>query len=131
MHNGNMRTKNFCGQGMRIRNGTPSASTSALNVARNIIRSATSVNIAVMLVARVPSANGQRKESQRITRSISARSAERAFPPSVPTRSIARTNADRNPTAWKRGDRLSPYTILKQKSSPVVRDALRWRRPPI
>lgn len=106
MHNGNMRTKNFCGQGMRIRNGTPSASTSALNVARNIIQSATSVNIAVMLVARVPSTNEQRKESQRITRSISARSAERAFLPSVPMRSIALTDADRNPTAPKRGDSL-------------------------
>ena len=31
----------------------------------------------------------------------------------------------------KGSDRLSPYTILKQKSSPVVRDALRWRQPPI
>ena len=31
----------------------------------------------------------------------------------------------------KGSDRLSPYTILKQKSSPVVRDALRWRLPPI
>ena len=116
---------------MRIRNGTPSASMSALNVARNIIRSATSVNIAVMLVARVPSANEQRKESQRITRSISARSAERSFHQSVPTRSIVLMDADRNPTAKKRGDRLSPYTILKRKSSPVVRDALRWRLPPI
>jgi len=28
-------------------------------------------------------------------------------------------------------DRLSPYTILKQKSSQEVRDALRWRLPPI
>jgi hypothetical protein len=102
-----------------------------LNVARNIIQSATSVNIAVMLVARVPSTNEQRKESQRITRSISARYAERAFLPSVPTRSIVKINADRNPTARKRGDRLSPYTILKRKSSPVVRGALRWRQPPI
>ena len=131
MHNGNMRTKNFCGQGMRIRNGTPSASTFALNVARNIIRSATSVNIAVMLVVPKPSANGQRKESQRITRSIFARSAERAFLPSEPMRSIALTDADRNHTAKKRGDRLSPYTILKQKLSPVVRDALRWQPPHI
>ncbi len=48
---------------MRIRSGTPSANTSALNVARNIIRSATSENIAVMLVVLKPSANGQRKES--------------------------------------------------------------------
>ena len=109
---------------MRIRNGTPSASTSALNVARNIIRSATSVNFAVMLVVPKPSANGQRKESQRITRSIFARSAERAFFPSVPTRSIAQMVADRNLTAKKRGDRLSPYTILKRKSSQEVRDAL-------
>ncbi len=100
---------------MRIRSGTPSASTFALNAVRNIIRSATSVNIAVMLVSRVPSKNGQRKESQRITRSISARSAERAFHQSVPTRSIVQINADRNPTARKRGDRLSPYTILKRK----------------
>ena len=110
---------------MKIRSGTPFASTSALNAAKSIIRSATSINIAAMLVARVPSKNGQRKESQRITRSISARSAERAFPPSVPTRSIARTNADRNPTARKRGDSLSPYTILKQKSSQEVKVALR------
>ena len=131
MHSGNMRTKNFCGQGMRIRNGTPSVSTSALNVARNIIRSAISVNIAVMLVVPKPSANGQRKESQRITRSISARSVERAFHQSVPTRSIVQTGADKNPTAQKRGDCLSPYTILKRKSSPEVRDALRWRQPPI
>ena len=109
---------------MRIRNGTPSASTSALNAARNIIRSATSVNIAVMLVARVPSTNEQRKESQRITRSISARSVERAFLPSVPTRSIALTDADRNPTVPKGSDRISPYTILKQRSSQEVRDAL-------
>ena len=116
---------------MRIRSGTPFASTSALNAAKSIIRSATSVNIAVMLVARVPSANGQRKESQRITRSISARSAERAFIPSVPTRSIALMVADRNPTARKRGDRLSPYIILKQKLSQEVRGALRWRQPPI
>ena len=108
---------------MKIRSGTPSASTSALNAARNIIRSATSVNIAVMLVARVPSKNGQRKESQRITRSISARSVERVFPPSVPMRSIVQINADRNPTARKRGDRLSPYTILKQKSSLVAQVA--------
>ena len=109
---------------MRIRNGTPSASTSALNAARNIIRSATSVNIAVMLVARVPITNEQRKESQRITRSISARSVERAFLPSVPTRSIALTDADRNPTVPKGSDRISPYTILKQRSSQEVRDAL-------
>ena len=109
---------------MKIRSGTPSASTSALNVARNIIRSATSVNIAVMLVARVPSTNEQRKESQRITRSISARSVERAFLPSVPTRSIALTDADRNPTVPKGSDRISPYTILKQRSSQEVRDAL-------
>ena len=116
---------------MRIRSGTPSASTCALNVARNIIRSATSVNIAVMIVVPKPSANGHRKESQRITRSISARSAERAFHQSEPTRSIVLMDADRNPTALKRGDRLSPYTILKQKSSPVVREGLRWRLPPI
>ena len=109
---------------MRIRNGTPSASTSALNAARNIIRSATSVNIAVMLVVPKPSANGKRKESQRITRSIFARSAERAFLPSVPTRSIALTDADRNPTVPKGSDRISPYTILKQRSSQEVRDAL-------
>ena len=108
---------------MRIRNGTPFASTFALNVARNISRSVTSVNIAVMLVVPKPSASGQRKESQRITRSISARSAERAFPPSVPTRSIALMDADRNPTVRKRGDRLSPYTILKQKSSLVAQVA--------
>ena len=116
---------------MKIRNGIPSVSTSALNAARNITRSVISVNIAVRLVLLKPSANGQRKESQRITRSISARSAERAFLQSVPTRSIALMVVDRNPTARKRGDRLSPYTILKQKSSPVVRDALRWRQPPI
>ena len=116
---------------MRIRSGTPSASTYVLNAVRSIIRSATSANIAVMLVARVPSANGQRKESQRITRSISARSVARAFLPSVPTRSIALMVADRNSTVPKRGDRLSPYTILKQKSSQEVRDALRWRQPPI
>ena len=109
---------------MKIRSGTPSASAFALNVVRNIIRSATSVNIAVMLVVPKPSVNGQRKESQHISPSISARFAERAFLPSVPTRSIARTNADRNPTAGKRGDRLSPYTILKRKSSQEVRDAL-------
>ena len=100
---------------MRIRSGTPSVSTSAMNVARNISRSVTSVNIAVMLVAPKPSASGTRKESQRITRSISARSAERAFLPSVPTRSIALMDVDRKPTALKRGDSLSPYTILKQK----------------
>lgn len=116
---------------MRIRNGTPSASTCALNVARNIIRSATSVNIAVSLVVPMLSVNGQRKESQRITRSISARSAARAFHQSVPTLSIALMVADRNLTAKKRGDRLSPYTILKRKSSQEVRDALRWRQPPI
>ncbi len=104
---------------MRIKSGTPSVSTSALNAARNIIRSAISVNIAVMIVVPKPSANGQRKESQRITRSISARSAVRAFHQSEPTRSIAQMVADRNPTALKRGDRLSPYTILKQRSSPV------------
>ena len=109
---------------MRIRNGTPFVSTSALNAARYIIQSATSVNIAVMLVARVPSKNGQRKESQRITRSISARSAESTFHPSVPTRSIVQTDADRNLTAKKRGDRLSPYIILKQKLSQEVRGAL-------
>ena len=114
---------------MRIRNGTPSVSTSALNVARNIIQSATSINIAVMLVVPKPSANGQRKESQRITRSIFARSAERAFLPSEPMRSIALTDADKNPTAKKRGDRLSPYTILKRKSSQEVRDALRQGQP--
>ena len=113
---------------MRIRNGTPSASTSALNAVRNIIRSATSVNIAVMLVVPKLSANGQRKESQRITRSIFARSAERAFLLSVPTRSIAQMVADRNPTAKKRGDRLSPYTILKQRSLQEVQDALRRGR---
>ena len=109
---------------MRTRSGTPSASTSALNAAKSIIRSATSINIAAMLVARVPSKNGQRKESQRITRSISARSAERAFPPSVSMRSIALMDVDRNPTERKRGDRLSPYTILKQKSSQEVQVAL-------
>ena len=113
---------------MRIRSGTPSVSTSALNVARNIIRSATSVNIAVMLVVPKPSANGQRKESQRITRSISARSAARAFLQSELTRSIVLTDADRNPTALKRGDRLSPYTILKQRSLQEVQDALRRGR---
>ena len=110
---------------MRIRNGTPSASTFALNAVRNIIRSVTSVNIVVMLAVPMPSVNGQRKESQRITRSISARSAARAFLPSVPTRSIALMVVDRNPTARKRGDRLSPYTILKPKSSQEVRGALR------
>ena len=109
---------------MRIRSGTPSASTCALNVARNIIRSATSANIAVMLVVPKPNANEQRKENQRITRSISARSAERAFPPSVSMRSIALMDVDRNPTERKRGDRLSPYTILKQKSSQEVQVAL-------
>lgn len=109
---------------MRIRSGTPSANTSALNVARNIIRSATSENIAVMFVARVPSANGQRKENQRITGSISARSAARAFHQSVPTRSIVQINADRNPTVRKGSDRLSPYTILKQRLSQEVRDVL-------
>ena len=31
----------------------------------------------------------------------------------------------------KGSDRLSPYTILKPKSSQEVRDALRWRLPPI
>ena len=91
---------------MRIRSGTPSASTCALNVARNIIRSATSVNIAVMIVVPNPSANEQRKESQRITRSISARSAVRAFHQSAPMRSIALMVADRNRTAKKRGDSL-------------------------
>ena len=101
---------------MKIRSGTPFESTSALNVARNIIRSVTCVNIAVMLVAPKPSARGMRKESQRITRSISARSAERAFPPSVSMRSIALMDVDRNPTERKRGDRLSPYTILKRRS---------------
>ena len=116
---------------MKIRSGTPSASTFALNAVRNIIRSATSVNIAVMLVVPKPSASGQRKESQRITRSISAKPAEKAFLQSVPTRSIARTNADRNPIARKRGDSLSPYTILKQKLSQEVKVALRWRQPPI
>ena len=110
---------------MKIRNGTLSASTSAMNAARNITRSVISVNIAVMLVVPKPSANGQRKESQRITRSISVRSAVRAFHQSVPTRSIVQINADRNPTVRKRGDRLSPYTILKRKSSQEVRDALR------
>ena len=110
---------------MRIRNGTPSASTFALNAVRNIIRSVTSVNIAVMLVVPKPNASVTRKESQRIIRSISARSAERAFSPSVPTRSIALMVVDRNPTARKRGDRLSPYTILKPKSSQEVRGALR------
>ena len=109
---------------MKIRSGTPSASTFALNAVRNIIRSATSVNIAVMLVVPKLSANGQRKESQRITRSIFARSAERAFLPSAPTRSIALTDADRNPTAPKGSDHLSPYTILKRKSSQEVRGAL-------
>ena len=109
---------------MRTRSGTPFVSTYALNAARNIIRSAISVNIAVMLVVPKPSANGQRKESQRITRSIFARSAERAFLLSVPTRSIAQMVADRNPTARKRGDRLSPYTILKRKSSQEVQVAL-------
>ena len=116
---------------MRTRSGTPSASTSALNAARNITRSVISVNIAVMLVVPKPSANEQRKESQRITRSISARSAVRAFHQSAPTRSIALMVADRNRTARKRGDRLSPYTILKQKSSHVARGVLRWRQPPI
>ena len=101
---------------MRTRSGTPSASTSALNAAKSIIRSATSVNIAVMLVVPKPSANGQRKESQRITRSISVRSAVRAFHQSVPTRSIALMDADRNRTAPKGSDRLSPYTILKRRS---------------
>ena len=108
---------------MRTRNGILSVNTFALNAARNILRSATSVNIAVMLVVSKPSANGQRKESQRITRSISARSAARAFLRSVPTCSIVQINADRNPTARKRGDRLSPYTILKQRSSPVAKVA--------
>ena len=116
---------------MRTRNGIPSVSTLALNAARNIIRSATSVNIAVMIVARAPSANKQRKESQRTTQSIFARSVARAFLPSEPTRSIVQTDADRNPTARKRGDRLSPYTILKRKLSQEVRGALRWRQPPI
>ena len=110
---------------MRIRNGTPSVSTSALNAARSITQSATSVNIAVMLVVPKPSANGQRKESQRITRSISARSAERAFLLSALTHSIVQINADRKLTDKKRGDRLSPYTILKRKSSQEVRGALR------
>ena len=110
---------------MRIKNGTPSASTSALNVARNTSRFVTSENIAVMLVVPKPSASGTRKESQRIIRSIFARSAEKVFLPSVTMLSIARTNADRNPIARKRGDRLSPYTILKRKSSQEVRDALR------
>ena len=31
----------------------------------------------------------------------------------------------------KGSDRLSPYIILKQKSSPVVQVALQWRQPPI
>ena len=31
----------------------------------------------------------------------------------------------------KGSDRLSPYIILKQKSSQEVQDALRWRLPPI
>ena len=109
---------------MRTRNGTPSVSTSALNAARNIIQSAISVNIAVMLVVPKPSANGQRKESRRITRSIFVRSAERAFLLSAPMRNIALTDADRNLTAKKRGDRLSPYIILKQKLSQEVRGAL-------
>ena len=116
---------------MRIRNGTPFASTFALNVARNISRSVTSVNIAVTLVVPKPSASGMRKENQRITRSISARSAERTFHQSVPTRSIVQTDADRNLIARKRGDRLSPYTILKPKSSQEVRGALRQLQPPI
>ena len=110
---------------MRIRSGTPSVSTFVLNVARSISRSATSVNIAVTLVAPKPSESETKKESQRITRSISARSVARAFLLSVPTRSIAQMVADRNPTAKKRGDRLSPYTILKQKSSQEVKVALR------
>ena len=110
---------------MKIRSGTPSASTSAVNAVRNIIRSATSENIAVMLVVLKPSANGQRKESQHITRSISARSVARLFSQSAPMRNIVQINADRNPTARKRGDRLSPYTILKQRSSPVAQVALR------
>ena len=110
---------------MRIRSGTPFASTSALNAARNIIRSATSVNIAVMLVVPKPSASGMRKENQRITRSISARFAERDFLPSAPTRSIALMDVDKNPTARKRGDSLSPYIILKQKLSQEVKVALR------
>ena len=110
---------------MRIRGGTPSASTYVLNVARNISRSVTSVNIAVMLVVPKPNASVTRKESQRIIRSIFARSAEKVFLPSVTMLSIARTNADRNPIARKRGDRLSPYTILKQKSSQEVKVALR------
>ena len=109
---------------MRIRSGTLSVNTFALNVARNISRSATSVNIAVTLVAPKPSESETKKESQRITRSISARSVERAFLPSVPTRSIALTDADRNPTVPKGSDRISPYTILKQRSSQEVRDAL-------
>ena len=116
---------------MRTRNGIPSVSTFVLNATRSITRSATSVNIAVMLVVPKPSVNGQRKESQRITRSISARSAARAFHQSVPTRSIVQTDADRNPTARKRGDRLSPYTILKQRSLQEEQDALRRVQPPI
>ena len=114
---------------MRIRSGTPSASTCALNAERNIIRSALSVKIAVMLVAIVPRVNGQRKESQRITRNISARSAESVFLQSVPMHGIAQTDADRNLTGKKRCDRLSPYTILKQRISQEVRGALRWRLP--
>jgi hypothetical protein len=39
-------------------------------------------------------------------------------------RNIALTDADRNLTAKKRGDRLSPYIILKQKLSQEVRGAL-------